>query len=117
MPRYDYECSACNHSEEIFQRMADEPLTKCTACKKKKFRRVILTAPHTHVVHVTTVGQLADRNDKKMGKELRELKENKTRKNKTRKKPWYGELPKEKRNKVLSSKENVDNYIKMGKLP
>lgn len=40
MPTYDYECDACGHKMEVFQGITEEPLTKCPACKKKKFRRL-----------------------------------------------------------------------------
>ena len=40
MPTYDYECDACGHKYEVFQSMADEVLTKCPKCKKKKLRRL-----------------------------------------------------------------------------
>jgi len=32
MPTYDYECDACPHRFEAFQRMADAPLAECPAC-------------------------------------------------------------------------------------
>jgi putative FmdB family regulatory protein len=40
VPTYDYECDACGHTEEIFQGINDPILTKCPACKKKKYRRL-----------------------------------------------------------------------------
>ncbi|MBX3416329.1 MAG: zinc ribbon domain-containing protein [Pirellulaceae bacterium] len=39
MPTYDYECSSCHHRVEIFQKITDEPIEKCPACKKKKLVR------------------------------------------------------------------------------
>ena len=41
MPTYDYECSKCGHTFDAFQRMSDEPLTVCPACKKHALRRLI----------------------------------------------------------------------------
>ncbi len=41
MPTYEYECDACGHAFEEFQRMSDAPLKTCPACKKKKLVRLI----------------------------------------------------------------------------
>ncbi len=41
MPTYAYQCDACEHQFDEFQKMSDEPLTKCPKCKKKKLRRLI----------------------------------------------------------------------------
>ena len=41
MPTYDYECDACGHKFEIFQKMSDKHLKKCPECKKNKLRRLI----------------------------------------------------------------------------
>ena len=43
MPTYDYECDACGHSWELFQKITDEPEKKCPECKKKKARRLFGT--------------------------------------------------------------------------
>jgi len=32
MPTYDYECRACGHRFERFQRMSDQPLKECPEC-------------------------------------------------------------------------------------
>ena len=32
MPTYDYKCTECNYTFEVFQRMSDEPLKKCPKC-------------------------------------------------------------------------------------
>ena len=32
MPIYEYECTNCKKTFEIFQKMLDEPLTKCRVC-------------------------------------------------------------------------------------
>ncbi|GJQ23973.1 MAG: zinc ribbon domain-containing protein [Planctomycetia bacterium] len=41
MPTYDYKCSACNHSFELFQHINENPAKKCPACGKLKAVRVI----------------------------------------------------------------------------
>ena len=43
MPTYDYECEACGHTAEIFQRITEEPLDRCPKCNKKKFKRLFGT--------------------------------------------------------------------------
>ncbi len=41
MPTYHYKCKACGHEFEEFQSMADDSLSKCPVCGKKKLVRVI----------------------------------------------------------------------------
>ena len=43
MPTYDYECDACGHEWELFQRIVEDPIKKCPECKKKKARRLFGT--------------------------------------------------------------------------
>jgi putative FmdB family regulatory protein len=43
MPTYDYECDACGHTWELFQKITADPETKCPSCKKKKARRLFGT--------------------------------------------------------------------------
>lgn len=43
MPTYDYECEACGHAFEEFQRITADPLKKCPECKKNKLNRLIGT--------------------------------------------------------------------------
>ena len=124
MPVYNYECSKCEHAEEIFQKMSDEPLVKCPACKKKKFRRVI-TSLNFAVKQYNTVGAIAEQNSKKLGKMGVEDKDEHRRAKSTILKrqmkpidPLYdGPLKDAKtRNKVLKSKKSIKNYIYEGKI-
>lgn len=41
MITYSYKCEACNHEEDIKQRITENSLTKCTACGEDKFNRQI----------------------------------------------------------------------------
>lgn len=41
MPTYDYECAACGETCEIFQKITDEPETRCPSCGKKRLKRLI----------------------------------------------------------------------------
>ncbi len=43
MPTYDYECDACGHSWELFQKITDDAVKSCPDCKKKKARRLFGT--------------------------------------------------------------------------
>ena len=43
MPTYDYECDACGHTMELFQKITDDPIKKCPECKKNKLRRLFGT--------------------------------------------------------------------------
>lgn len=36
MPTYDYECDACQHKWELFQKITEEPVKKCPKCGKRK---------------------------------------------------------------------------------
>lgn len=40
MPVYEYECTKCGHTEEVFQKFSDRPLTKCPQCAGK-FQKLI----------------------------------------------------------------------------
>lgn len=40
MPTYDYECSKCGHKFEHFQKMSDEPVSKCPKCGKRAHRLI-----------------------------------------------------------------------------
>lgn len=40
-PFYDYECKACGHRLELFQKMSDKPEYKCPECKRDTFERII----------------------------------------------------------------------------
>ena len=43
MPTYDYECTACDHKFELFQKITDDPIKKCPECKKLKLNRLFGT--------------------------------------------------------------------------
>ena len=69
MPLYDYVCSNCQHEiENVHQSIKDKPLAKCEQCNYRTLERVIYGG-HVFVRReATTIGQLSDRNTKKMGK-------------------------------------------------
>jgi len=41
MPIYEYECQACGHRFEEWQKMSDEPVKVCPKCKKRKVEKLI----------------------------------------------------------------------------
>jgi len=41
VPIYEYECSACGKSFEIFLGMSDKPVKKCPNCKSSKIRKLV----------------------------------------------------------------------------
>ena len=43
MPTYDYQCDACDHEFELFQRITEDPIKKCPECGKRKVRRLFGT--------------------------------------------------------------------------
>lgn len=69
---YEYKCENCQPFE-VYQRMTDKALVKCPHCSGK-IERIIWGGVHASVKSVTTLGQQAEANAKKYGKELTELK-------------------------------------------
>src|SRR5262245_28397439 len=41
MPTYEYQCNACKHTFERFQRMSDAPVRTCPKCGKRKVERLL----------------------------------------------------------------------------
>jgi putative FmdB family regulatory protein len=41
MPNYDYRCTSCGHTEEIFQSMSEASITKCPNCGKETYERIV----------------------------------------------------------------------------
>ena len=41
MPIYEYECRECGHRLDALQKIADEPLVDCPACKAATLKRLI----------------------------------------------------------------------------
>lgn len=44
MPTYKYQCKACGHRLEVFQRMSDDALVECPNCEKLELGK-LLSAP------------------------------------------------------------------------
>jgi putative FmdB family regulatory protein len=41
MPIYEYECQACGHAFEEWQKMSDKPIKVCPKCKARKVEKLI----------------------------------------------------------------------------
>ncbi len=41
MPTYEYQCQACNHCLEVFQKISDGRLSKCPECGKNTLQKQI----------------------------------------------------------------------------
>ena len=46
MPIYEYECRKCKAHTEVFQKINDQPLTKCAKCKGRLDKLVSASAVH-----------------------------------------------------------------------
>ena len=44
MPIYEYRCDACGHQQDHLQKVSEAPLTKCPACGKRKYRKMLSAA-------------------------------------------------------------------------
>ena len=44
MPIYEYQCSGCQHTFDLMQKMNDEPIKKCPQCQENSVVRLISAA-------------------------------------------------------------------------
>ncbi len=65
---YTYRCYDCDYQFDENQSATDKPLKKCPCCKHLSIERVIYAPMVFTKREATTIGQLADRNAKKLGK-------------------------------------------------
>ena len=117
---YDYECQSCGHIMTVEQKPSDKKrYKKCPQCKKNELERVLFSAPQGFVEQEpTTIGQLSDRNRKKMGRYEIDKRDKESKKGIPEKKLgiWdqIGKLPKDKQKK-LNDKDSIQKYIIEGK--
>lgn len=70
MPLHDYECSECKaFFSDVYQKYEEDPLTKCEKCGEESLQKIFATPSFFVKGEPTTLGQMADRNSKKMGKQ------------------------------------------------
>jgi putative FmdB family regulatory protein len=69
MPLYDFECEPCAYYTEIRQGPDDPDTQACPLCERQTLKKVFINPPAISVVgEPSTIGHLADRNTKKMGR-------------------------------------------------
>lgn len=114
MIEYRYKCTNCNNEFDIRMSIKDKPLKKCNECKQSTLERVIFSPQGFVRQEVKTVGQLAERNAKKLGKneiQERELK------NKDQTKLAMDQARKELNSKIAKMNEaQKTKYIEEGKI-
>jgi putative FmdB family regulatory protein len=67
MPNREYICDNCEHSYEVYQPLHEELHKKCPKCKKNKLYQN-LQGITGQIKEVKTLGQFAERQNKKLGK-------------------------------------------------
>lgn len=93
MPTYEYACDNCSHGYEEFRSISKPHPKKCPKCKQPygdKFRQVYGTPNFIMANQPTTVGQQAEINAKRMGKERMQMMQDAA---KQRKSKFKGKLP------------------------
>ena len=93
MPLHDYECTKCGKFfSDVYQKYEDDPLTKCEVCGEESLQKIFAVPTFFVAQEAKTLGQVADRNAKKMGR--REVQE-RDLKNKEKTKSAMSEAKKE----------------------
>ncbi len=44
MPFYEYQCTKCDHKEEVLQKINDKPLKKCPSCGRPTMKKLVSAA-------------------------------------------------------------------------
>ena len=44
MPIYEYRCAECGHQADHLQKVSEKPLSKCPACGKKAYKKLLSAA-------------------------------------------------------------------------
>lgn len=112
MPIYHYKCD-CGYDQEIYHSIHESIRTLCPYCSENTLIVVIDTIPYGTVKEIKTIGQLAEHNAKKMGKEMVQKKMESDGVNERIKQE---EAMKEVRKLATLSPEKKEKYIVEGKL-
>jgi len=118
MPKYDYECSGCEHQLiDVQQSFHDDALTTCPECGKDELFRVVTGGIMAKVNTIDTVGKLADHNSKVNKNKLEEEAHKKSEANPTIKSwyqnPKYGSATHKEINKMTPQQQH--RYIMEGR--
>jgi len=118
MPEYSYACEACRKAYTEFRSMSEGHPKKCPSCGERygdKYQFNLNFSDMRIVPLVygnpTTVGQLAEQNSKKMGKELSQLT---LEKDKKQMKEWKGPLPE---GATVDNSEGETPWWRTGEVP
>lgn len=74
MPTYHYQCKNCGNDFEIYRSIKADKLRECEKCRVCALEIVIDGPFDMAVKEVKTLGQLAEQNAKRMGKEQVQMK-------------------------------------------
>jgi len=44
MPIYEYRCGECGHQQDHLQKVSEKPLSKCPACGKRAYKKLLSAA-------------------------------------------------------------------------
>lgn len=67
MPLYEYECRDCKYNFEVVESIFIDSKTTCPSCNAESLFRVVFCNTFAIKGNINTIGQLADKNWKKMG--------------------------------------------------
>jgi hypothetical protein len=120
MPNYNLYCDDCDQEIEIFCSIKDydtrmKNIICPNCCSRKIYRNYQEDNIYSSIKEITTVGQLAEKNTKKMGSKIdEEYHKNKREESKQwYQSPKYGEASRSEINKM--TREQKKNYILKGK--
>lgn len=92
MPIYDYECKNCGAEfSDVFQKVTDPELKKCSACNQDTLYRVVTGGLHSFMAGSNTIGSLADKNTRLNKNKINEMEVKKRESQPQVEKPWHHE--------------------------
>lgn len=96
MPTHEFKCDNCGHGFEFFAKVMGKGLPKeCPQCNSTEEFYQVLGCPVISIRgNINTLGQLAEHNAKKMGKEQVQIKTEEAEARTKDKKPFTGKIPK-----------------------
>lgn len=111
MPNRHYLCHSCDFEVEIYQSIKDDILYECPKCSGKLYQN--LENIHVSIVgEVKTIGQLAEKNTKKLGKTANEIRLGMEHDAKVQQSRENAKLMSEKTGKTFVSKYDKEPAIK-----
>ncbi len=127
MPNYNFHCKKCDidfESQLSFKEFDALKIKRvpCVNCgQKKQVKQVYGDILHSSVKNITTIGQLAEHNSKKIGKtKLEEETAKEKEKWPKENKPWYGRMESKKKREIFGEnnakvrQQKIQRYIEKG---